>query len=962
MSKQPIETLIKKYAKDYLFLFSQEKQQEMVQEVEEKLVDSPSVKNDHQMEKNVESQVVLWISMNIAKTLEDNISLLDSYFQTQWRKGRRDVHNLISFAKFFSQVSFKPSIDFYFQLFERYEVLENALHQIVGNQSSISFDSLERIPSYEKISELIDAYLSFKNIEIDFEDKGKESDEEDTGNFFLSTDSVRDYLLTLSGKLLTPTEERDYFLSLKNGNETMANKIAEANLRLVVSIAKRRQGRGLELLDLIQEGNLGLLKAIGRFDVEKGYRFSTYATWWIRQSIDRAIADFGSTIRKPVHIVESTNRLLRIQQILTDELLRPPTLEELANRAGMSTSRVTTLLGYQQQTVSINASINDDEDTELESFIPDMRDDYDSIIQGELRSKLLEAMEVCGLSPRERQILILRFGLDTGSGRTLQQVGNIFHVTREYIRQIEERALKKLRSPRGKRLLNAFRDKPDESISSSFVPLRRESYVNQASDSYFSKRITDYVTGDIDRICAKAHSLQYEYQEILKRRFGRDFTLPNQRVMSATDEFLFQEGIVPMLKMMLKEEDTEEELAFIEMRKKEKRQPHLEEEYRKREHGVTRKGVPEIEKKVEEENVSLQSKETTMESPVDKIETQKEEGAKKDMKQERKRGKLLISYFEGYTLEQVRSALYVLKESELQTLYKKFGETLEELHLEGMENRENVCISQRAIPKIRRELKNIYHNQGGMSQPSNPDEKKSSMPSSPKKEETSKKRRSLKSIYIYYSEEKEEHVDYGISLLKLDERSVLDHLYGEDYHQPQKGKITPGEKAKLYRVILPKIAAGISEIKEKEKLENVSHEKVTTTLPGVQEEFVREGEIPPRESTFVHGLTKVEDSFSKKDYEMLRDYLRRPEFQAALLELPLEESVITALTLSLIGTKRVSIATLAELLGIEKDQVMEDAKKGLFQIKKCFDFEIDNQGERFVKKIGGMHSDGKKEK
>ncbi len=267
-------------------------------------------------------------------------------------------------------------------------------------------------------------------------------------------DPIRIYLKEI-GKipLLTPEEEAALAKKAQEGDEEAKRQLAEANLRLVVSIAKRYGNRGLHLLDLIQEGNIGLMKALEKFDYARGYKFSTYATWWIRQAMVRAIADQSRTIRIPVHMVETINKIARTTRVMTLELEREPTAEELAARLDMPVERIHEIRKIALDPVSLETPVGDEDDTHLSDFI---RDEHTAVPADEaamtiLREQMKEALDT--LHPREQQVLKLRFGLEDGQVRTLEEVGKEFNVTRERIRQIESKALRKLRHPsRSKRL------------------------------------------------------------------------------------------------------------------------------------------------------------------------------------------------------------------------------------------------------------------------------------------------------------------------------------------------------------------------------------------------------------------------------------------------------------------------------------------------------------------------------
>jgi len=276
----------------------------------------------------------------------------------------------------------------------------------------------------------------------------------------ISTDDpVRMYLKEI-GKvpLLTADEEVEIARKMEEGDPAAKRKLAEANLRLVVSIAKRYVGRGMQFLDLIQEGNLGLIKAVEKFDYSKGYKFSTYATWWIRQAITRAIADQARTIRIPVHMVETINKLIRVSRQLLQEYGREPLPEEIAHEMMISEDKVREIIKIAQEPVSLETPIGEEEDSHLGDFIPD--DEAPAPAEAAaftmLKEQLMDVLDT--LTPREEKVLRLRFGLDDGRARTLEEVGKEFNVTRERIRQIEAKALRKLRHPSRSKKLKDFLD------------------------------------------------------------------------------------------------------------------------------------------------------------------------------------------------------------------------------------------------------------------------------------------------------------------------------------------------------------------------------------------------------------------------------------------------------------------------------------------------------------------------
>mgnify|MGYP000416416411 CR=1 FL=1 len=323
----------------------------------------------------------------------------------------------------------------------------------------IDFDPEQLEKLYDNLEQQgIEIVEDMGDIKIDDIDLGEGKDSDFVADGAVTVDDpVKVYLKEIGRvPLLSSEEEIDLAIRIANGDVQAKQRLSEANLRLVVSIAKRYLGRGMQFLDLIQEGNLGLIKAVDKFDYTKGYRLSTYATWWVKQSVTRALADQSRTIRLPVHMVEAVNRIRKAQRALAVKLGREPSNEEIGKEVGMSEKRVTELMQSSGDTVSLETPVGDEDGSNLGDFVADdsnasTEEKAESVF---LREEIEQMLQ--GLNPREREVIILRFGLESGHPLTLEEVGKRFKVTRERIRQIETAALRKLRNPSRSKKIRDF--------------------------------------------------------------------------------------------------------------------------------------------------------------------------------------------------------------------------------------------------------------------------------------------------------------------------------------------------------------------------------------------------------------------------------------------------------------------------------------------------------------------------
>ena len=345
----------------------------------------------------------------------------------------------------------------------------NDLYEMGREQGKLTFQEIaDQLDGLGMDAEQMDAVLdTLQSMKIEVVDEPPAEPAKDSARTTVSpdpyddslSDPVRMYLREIGATpLLTAEEEVELAKRIEAGDAEAKRQLISANLRLVVSLARHYVGRGMQLLDLIQEGNLGLIKAAEKFDYRRGYKFSTYATWWIRQAISRAIADQARTIRIPVHMVEHVNRLMRVRRELTQELTRDPTTEEIAQRMNLTVKRVEELICLTSEPRSIDAPVGEEEDSRFGDFIADetSQSPEEAASLAMMKEQLSSVLDT--LTPREQQVLVLRFGLDDGRLRTLEEVGAYFNVTRERIRQIEAKALRKLRHPSRGRVLSGYLD------------------------------------------------------------------------------------------------------------------------------------------------------------------------------------------------------------------------------------------------------------------------------------------------------------------------------------------------------------------------------------------------------------------------------------------------------------------------------------------------------------------------
>ncbi len=425
--------------------------------------------------------------------------------------------NISNLATFYQKIKYKPSLYEIINLIKTDKTLSDNIKVIVDkNLEKIKSDGIESIIDDEHVYILITAYLEVHEIKVN-EISEKEIYDSLRNDNSISTDLVKEYMKQLDKPILTKEQEYELGLKTMKGDINAINKLVEHNLKLVIYVAKRYIGQGIQFLDLIQEGNLGLIKAAQRFDATKGYRFSTYATWWIRQAIVRAIDNNSRTIRVPVYLSNSINKMNRVKKQLTLELNREPSLEELADNLEMPVEKLKELYLLSQDTISLDMKASDEDDTELQDFIASDINSEEEAINSLFSDEIKSIIDIAGLTLREKEIICYRFGFYGGKAMSLSDVSKIYGVTRERIRQLEAKAMRKLRRPYLMRKLSE-----DNQLDSNSYKLK---VAKKTEPAYFFSLplIARYSK---EEVLSSLKNLSFNEIKVIKILFGKDLSKP----------------------------------------------------------------------------------------------------------------------------------------------------------------------------------------------------------------------------------------------------------------------------------------------------------------------------------------------------------------------------------------------------------------------------------------------------
>ena len=523
----------------------------------------------------IKNRINIVLGEEIKKKLlkpETSTIIVNNYINKHFKKSFSyddAINNFKRLNKFFETYNYIPNPDVLLQIIEENSFFSQMIDSVMKkHKTQIVSGNLEKIFDDSMVILIIESYCMLNNIEIK-ETEEFEKDIIDTGSSEL-TDSVKTYLREIGRRpLLSLEEEKKLAQRITQGDSYAREIFIESNLKLVVSIARKYIGRGLSFLDLIQEGNLGLMTAVDKYDVNRGLKFSTYATHWIRQAITRAIADKGRNVRVPVHMYEKIGAYKKAITTLEAKLNRQPTLYEIANEMGLSIPEVTKLHKLQIDTVSMNTLIGDDEDTELENFIPASEETPEDVaIAGTIQFQVKKLLEDCNLKPREIEVLMLRFGFNGREPMTLEEVGKQFGITRERVRQIESKAFMKIRRSKHIKALAEYMENPDKSLQN--IEIYRERYretgnpnkaflkedgrTKRKEEKEMAKLQTiyqyfkDYTKEQVDAMLEK---LSEEEKALITIRYGEDLNNPVSGKLNKEQTDKFYGSLIPKMKRLL---------------------------------------------------------------------------------------------------------------------------------------------------------------------------------------------------------------------------------------------------------------------------------------------------------------------------------------------------------------------------------------------------------------------------
>ena len=884
--------------------------------------------------KKIKSYLDIYVKFRI-KEPSESVKIINNFINqklSQSKDEKEPIQKLNIISKFLEKYSFVPSPDICIEVINTNEILNKVLKKLVEQHITIiTTIGLESLELDDMSTMFIDVYCKINDIKIAETEEKEEDYENDNNEIYYTDDSVQAYLREIRLPLLTAEEERELGIRITNGDNNARNTLIERNLRLVVSVAKRYQNRGLEILELIQEGNIGLITAATRWDYSRGFKFSSYSTWWIKQGITRAIMDKSRTIRIPVHLFEKLTKYQKTVIDLQSQLQRPPKEEEIASALGLSVNKLREILDYQQDTLSLNTQIGEEDDTEMEAFVPSQEDTPEVAVSKSIQvEEIKRLLQLCTRSDRDYQIMLLRYGF-TGRTYTLEEIGQKYGLTRERVRQIEDKVVERLKNPRYKNLLlgtHLSKEEQEAERIKRYTNIRVEELPKQNPKPVEIKtEVETSTTPTIEKLPGILEIFQnegytkeqvitiigllgQEDKKIIELTNGIDLDNPSIDKTIKTQEIKDYKWItIPRIRTMLnsvfKRNNTDLNLVDTFNPKKNVNKKPIIKEDEKMENRIT-PTAPE----------STSTEKDIVEAPKKEVTIQK-------------RGKRKMTIFEnvgryGYTKEEIMTIINELEEKDKEVIALINGEDLENPTKKETATPKDVtkfhtCV----IPKILRHLKNTY----GLRDTEYKDaaqKAKSKTKSSQNETKSSQKKKRGKartSIIEKFKEFGYTKTQIEQVIIKLSERDqhIFYLLNGPDIEHPIKSEeATKKDENTYYQVVLPRIKKGLQEMFD-----------------------TRKEDTPPAQ-TISQEPTYKSNEISKEDLIKMLEYLKTPSFYELMSVLPPKKAIIIALRLGYVDSKYFTTESIAEFLNITESEVRETTTEILILHKNRLNEMFDN--------------------
>lgn len=951
---------------------------------------------------NVNSKINNIINFQLGIAINSNKDIIEYYINSI----KKDYLN--NLCKFLNKTRSELDVDYYITLLTNHKELEKDIISLIGNGTSIKSAVITSVSSNTYIEQIIRAYMLKNNIDEVFEEEQddfssyeeyepeeQEPKEKEEQDFSEITDPVRQYFLEIGTyPLLTFEQEKLYFKALEEGNTKYRDKIVNSNLRLVASIAKKYQGSGMQLLDLIQEGNLGLLKSVDLFDYKKGYKFSTYATWWIRQAITRAIGNDSRTVRLPIHVHEKVSTIRKAQRKFTATNAREATYEELSAILDMPVQTIAEYLRAANDPTSLSQIIGDD-DTELEAFIPDQSTNVENeAIQSDLKERVKELLETSNINDRQREVIKYRFGF-YGRIYTLEEVGAIFNVTRERIRQMEAKALRLLRNNKARKL-TTYMDDPDRAARyldraraigpnighSANLPDEPGYTASDRKEKNGRKKggiqvltktgnqsLTDYLHIPEDKkeyLYDCIVFLEESDMKILTKQFGENFEgLKNPNLKDNERDRLFIVILPTISKILesiinLNREDMSytKELEKIPTMLKDPGWRDLTPEEQKAQAKKPSPAPVSSREKIPARIVEKSRTPETPEKPSQKLPDQSDEPKTSKGKKGNQAFNIIAYFNNEFTYDELLEIIKSLPETDQSTVLSVCGPLLNGENNTQVDTKERQKFNTNYIPKIKARLYKKYPERI-----ENPRKKKNQPISN-----TSEKP----------VEETKKVEEQPVSGLPLNNQAQQNPVLPEEHPQPvtfrapkeaiekktgaKQGRVAPVTGPKPFKIVpvpdIPSIFGSTGAISTLQE----TPVSIPTTLPTtdttrktntedtskqVQPEELNKDALPELQAQKLQPNT----TFTKEDLKFIQDIINQPEFQDMIKMSFTIEEVLVALMLHYgFGGKTFTVPAIATFLQTDEDTVKDIARRSIAKYKELVNKKLDDYEKHILSK------------